>query len=326
MTRRPALAILATGIVCLSSLLAAPSTHAAYPERPVSLISPWEAGGSTTIFGRLLTDGLSQRTGQSFVFENKPGAAGNIGTQFVARSAPDGHTLLIGSMSTHVLQPALGTSTPFHPVDSFTPIARLGTVTNSLAVRHDLPVKSVAELIAYAKANPGKISYASAGVGSSLHLGAAQFEELAKVEMLHVPYKGASRAAQATAAGETDIVFTSVALTAPYVQSKRLRTLAVAQPQRSGLMPDVPTVAETLPGFDLSIWYGLFAPSGLPPEIAAALARWSGEIGATPEAQARLQQLGMEVNVLPGEAFTPLIHQQSQQWRTRISTLGIKVE
>jgi len=306
-------------------LLAAPA-QAAYPEKTVRIVVPWEPGGSADVFARQLADHLAKETNQSFVIEKKPGASGNIGSAQVARAPADGYTLLLGSMSTHIFQPAIGASAPFDPIDSFTPIARLGFITNTLAVRSALPVNSVKELIDYAKANPGKVSYASAGVGSFNHLSAALFEKRAGIELLHVPYKGGSKAALATASGETDMVFSSIGLTAPHTKSNRLRILAVAEARRSTLLPSAPTVADTLPGFQVSIWYGLFGPKGLPTEVTEALSRWAQKMSADPEARAKLAQGGAEFDIVTGNQFLTQMRSETASWKAFATQNGIKAQ
>lgn len=317
---------LGRALVAAAALGMALPALAEYPERPVRIVVPWEPGGSADLFARLLSEHLARRTNQAFVIENRPGASGNIGSAQVARAPADGYTLLLGSMSTHVLQPAIGATAPFDPIDGFTPVARLGFITNTLAVRGDLPVATVPELIAYAKARPGGVSYASAGVGSFNHLSAALLEKRAGITLLHVPYKGGAKAALATASGETDLVFSSIGLTSPHLPSGRLRILAVAEAQRSALLPGTGTVAETLPDYRVSTWYGLFAPRGLPAEVGAALANWVVQLAADPDARTRLGQGGAEWDVISGDRFVAQLRGEAASWKAFATANGIAAQ
>ena len=240
----------------LGVALAGPAlAHAAWPEKPITLIVPWAAGGSTDILARVLSEGLTQSLGQPVIVENRSGASGNIGTTYVARAKPDGYTLLVGSMSTHTMNQALYSSMPFDGVKDFTPIAELALVTNTMVVHPSVPASNLKEFIAYAKANPGTVAYASAGQGSTNHLSAALFEKAAGVKMMHIPYRGGAPAVMDTVAGRTQVLFSAGTQTLPHVQTGKLKLLAVTEEQRSPLLPDVPTVAETLPGYELSVWY-----------------------------------------------------------------------
>ncbi|HBP28103.1 hypothetical protein CAP48_17905 [Advenella sp. S44] len=302
--------ILATcATVCMSA-----ASYAAYPEKPVKIVVPWEAGGSADMLGRLVAERLGKYTGQSFVVENKPGASGNIGTQQVARSAPDGYTLVLGSMSTHILQPAIGLKGPFQPIDDFTPIARLGFITNVLAVRSELPVSSAGELIDAAKKQPEGLTYASAGNGSFNHLSGALFEQLAGIRLLHVPYKGGSKAALSTASAETDVVFSSLGLVKPYVDSGKLKILAVAEGQASPLLPGVPTVADVAPGYRVSVWYALLGPKGLPQDVTAALDKAMHDLNNDSEIRSQLARNGFDLNVETGETFKEEMRSDTEQW------------
>ena len=198
------------------------TAQATWPDRPVTMIVPWAPGGSTDILARTLSEHLTKSYGQPFIVENKPGASGNIGSNLVAKAKPDGYTLLVGSMSTHAMNGALFTSMPFRPVDDFTPIALVAYVTNTMVINASVPVSTVPEFIAYAKARPGKLAYASAGPGSTNHLSAALFEKAAGIEMLHVPYKGGAPAVQDTVAGQVQVFFSAGTQTLPHVKSGKL--------------------------------------------------------------------------------------------------------
>ncbi len=258
------------GVAALALCAAA---HAAdpYPQKPITLIVPWAAGGSTDILARVLSEHLTRSLGQPVIVDNKPGASGNIGSAMVARAKPDGYTLLVGSMSTHAMNPALMSNMPFRGVEDFTPLGLLAYVTNTMVVHPSVPAQNLKELIAYAKANPGKLAYASAGPGSTNHLSAVLFERMAGVQMLHVPYKGGAPAVVDTVAGQTQVLFSAGTQTLPHVKAGKLRLLAVTEAKRSPLLPNTPTVAETVPGYELAVWYGALVRGhargpGRPPE------------------------------------------------------------
>ena len=272
-------------LVCLalSALLLAGTASAAYPDEPITLIVPWAPGGSTDILGRAIAEQLTKSMGQPVIVDNKAGASGNIGSNIVAKAKPDGYTLLIGSMSTHAMNPALMPNMPFKGADDFTPIALVANVINTMVINPSVPAKNVQEFIAYAKANPGKLAYASAGGGSTNHLSAEMFNKAAGIQMLHVPYKGGAPAVMDTVANQTQVLFSAGTQTLPHVKAGKLRLLAVTEPHRSALLKDVPTVAETLPGYEMSVWYAVFGPAGMPHELATRLNAEINKALAVPE-------------------------------------------
>src|SRR5512141_2858807 len=220
-------------LVCSVVLLAALQAQAAWPEKPVKIVVPWAPGGSTDILARTVAQKLSQSLGQPVIVENKPGASGDIGSDFVAKSPPDGYTLLFGSMSTHAINPAMNPNMPFRGVEDFTPIAMLAFVTNTFVVNPSLPVSNVREFIAYCKAHPGDVASAAAGPGSTNHLSAALLEKMAVIGMLHVPYKGGAPAVTDTVGGQTQVLFTAGTQSLPHVKAGRLRLLAVTEKKRT---------------------------------------------------------------------------------------------
>lgn len=307
--------------------LAAPAlTHAAWPEKPITLIVPWAAGGSTDILARVLSEGLTQSLGQPVIVENRSGASGNIGTTFVARAKPDGYTLLVGSMSTHTMNQALYSSMPFDGVKDFTPIAELALVTNTLVVNPSVPASNVKEFIAYLKANPGTVAYASAGQGSTNHLSAALFEKAAGVKMMHIPYRGGAPAVLDTVAGRTQVLFSAGTQTLPHVQNNKLKLLAVTEEARSPLLPEVPTVAETLPGYELSVWYGAFGPAGMPPELTARLNREINLILKRPEVIKKMGDMGVLLTETTPEQFGQILARDADKYGKLIKELGITAE
>ena len=318
-------ALVAMSAASLTQMPAA-SAQTAWPDKPVSLIVPWAPGGSTDILARTLSEHLTKTFGQPFVVENRPGASGNIGSNVVAKAKPDGYTLLVGSMSTHAMNGSLFTSMPFKPVDDFAPIALVAYVTNTMVINAAVPVNTVPEFIAYAKANPGKLAYASAGPGSTNHLSAALFEKSAGIQMLHVPYKGGAPAVLDTVAGQTQVFFSAGTQTLPHVKSGKLKLLAVTETQRSSLLASTPTVAETLPGYELAVWYGMFGPAGLPRELTARINAEVNRIMQMPEVKEKMAGIGVEVANLSPPQFQEILVKDTAKYTKLIADLGIKPE
>jgi tripartite-type tricarboxylate transporter receptor subunit TctC len=315
-------------LVCLarSALLLAGTASAAYPDRPITLIVPWAPGGSTDILARAIAEQLTKSMGQPVIVENKAGASGNIGSNMVAKAKPDGYTLLIGSMSTHAMNPALMANMPFKGTDDFTPIALVANVINTMVINPSVPAKNVQEFIAYAKANPGKLAYASAGGGSTNHLSAEMFNKAAGIQMLHVPYKGGAPAVLDTVANQTQVLFSAGTQTLPHVKAGKLRLLAVTEPHRSALLKDVPTVAETLPGYEMSVWYAVFGPAGMPHELVTRLNAEINKALAVPEVRARMDAMGVElVNSTP-EQLAETLKRDTARYSKVIHELGIKLD
>src|SRR5262245_5223925 len=268
---------------------------AAYPERAITLIVPFPPGGSTDILARMVADHLHRALGQPVVVENRSGASGNIGTAAVARAASDGYTFLFNTMSVHTMNHALFAAMPFDGVRDFSPITLLAYVTNTMVVHPSIPATNVREFITYAKANPGKISYASGGAGSTNHLCGALFEKMAQVSMVHVPYRGGAPGVADTVAGQTQLMFTAGTQSLEHAKAGQLRLLAVTEAKRSTLLPDVPTVAETLPGFEMAVWYGAYGPAGMSKEIVARLNGEIARILALPDVKRRMEDIAVEI-------------------------------
>ena len=315
-TRRSALASLA-------AIAAAPAFAQSYPSRPISLLVPWAPGGSTDILARIVALHLHQSMGQPVIIENRTGASGNIGTLAAARAAPDGYTLLFNTMSVHTMNHALFAAMPFDGVKDFSPITLLAYVTNTMVVHPSVPANSVAEFIAYARANPGKIAYASSGPGSTNHLCAALLEKMTGIEMLHVPYRGGAPAVADTVAGQCQLFFTAGTQSLPHVQAGRLKLLALTEGKRSALLPDVPIVAETVPGYEMTVWYGAFGPAGMPGEIVARL---NGEIARAlfiPDVKKRMADIAVEVAASTPEELGVRMRADADKWGGIIKGLGI---
>jgi tripartite-type tricarboxylate transporter receptor subunit TctC len=311
--------------LALAAILTSTTLHAAWPEKPVKIVVPWAPGGSTDILARTVAEKLSKSLGQPVVVDNKPGASGNIGSDLVAKSPADGYTLLFGSMSTHAINPGMMTM-PFRGVEDFTPVAMLAFVTNTMVVHPSVPVSNLRECIVYAKANPGKVAYASAGPGSTNHLSAALLERMAGIEMLHVPYKGGAPAIVDTVGGQVQVLFTAGTQSLPHVKAGKLKLLAVTEKKRSPLLKDVPTVAETVPGYEMAVWYGAFGPRGLPPEITKRLNAEINAIMMLPEVKSKMEAIGVEpVNETP-EQFGAVMRADAEKWVKLVKELGIKSE
>ena len=308
------------------SLVGLSPAQAAWPDRTITLIVPWAPGGSTDILARLLADYLTRSLGQTVIVDNKAGASGNIGSNLVAKAKPDGYTLLVGSMSTHAMNQALFASMPFEPVDDFTPISLVAFVTNTLVINPKIPVNNVAELIAYAKANPKKLNFASAGAGSTNHISAVLFELAAGIQMTHIPYKGGAPAVLDTVTGQTEVLFGAGTQTLPHVKSGKLKLLAVTENARSPQLPDTPTVAETLPGYELAVWYGAFGPKDLPKEITERLSTEINRIVALPEVRSKMAAIGVEVVSSTPASFAKTLQQDAAKYTKLIRELKITAE
>lgn len=313
-----ALLFAASGIV--------PPLHAAWPEKPVRIIVPFAPGGSADILARTVSTKLNAVLGQPVIVENRPGAAGNIGTEVVARSRPDGYTLLVGLMNTHVVNQALYKTMPFDGVEDFTPIAMLAVVISTLAIHPSVPAKNVKEFIAVAKARPGQLAYASAGSGSSTHLNAAVFERMAGIRMLHVPYKGGAPAVLDTVTGQTQMIITAATQTLPHVTTGRLRLLGVTRAKRVAMLPDVPAIAETLPGYEAVVWFGAFAPAGLPKDITARLNTEINKLMSSPDTKSVMEKMGVEIINITSEEFGKKLREEAAYWSNVVRKYGIKAE
>ncbi len=326
MTRPDRRSVLAGMAGLLAALPLRRARAQSYPERPITLVVPFAAGGSTDILARIVGEHLRQALGQPIVIENRAGASGNIGTASVARAAPDGYTIVFNTMSVHTMNHALFAAMPFDGVKDFAPIALLAYVTNTMVVHPSVPAKTVAEFIAYAKAHPGKINYASAGAGSTNHLCAALFEKMAGVEMVHVPYRGGAPAVADTVGGQTQLFFTAGTQSLEHVKAGRLRLLAVTEDKRSSLLPDVPTVGETLPGYEMAVWYGAFAPAGVPREV---IARLNGEINRVlflPDVKKRMDDIAVEVAKSTPAELAGMTQRDAEKWGRIIKQLGVAAQ
>ena len=297
-----------------------------YPARPIRMLVPWAPGGSTDVLARIVAQKLNESWGQPVLVENRPGASGNVGSDAVAKAPADGYTLLVGSMSTHAMNGALYAKMPFRPVDDFAPVAILAYVTNVLVAHPSVKAGNVAELVAFARANPGKLNYASAGTGSTNHLSAALFEKLAGISMTHVPYKGGAPAVVDLVGGQVDVFFTGSTNVLGHVRAGRLKLLGVTEAARSKVLPDLPTVGETLPGYEMAVWYGMFAPAGTPPDLVAKLNAEVNRIMQLADVIARLAPLGAEVTTQGVAEFARILKADEQKWSRIIREVGAKAD
>jgi tripartite-type tricarboxylate transporter receptor subunit TctC len=313
-------------IATLLALASAGAWAQAYPNRPVHIIAPFPAGGGYDFLSRLLAAEMTKTFAQPVIVENKSGANGNIGTEAAAKSAPDGYTLLMGGNSPLSLNVGLYPKLPYDPLRDFETISRVATQPNLFAANPKVPVKSVAELVQYAKANPGKVTYASNGNGSPQHLAAEQLKRMAGIDMTHVPYKGAAPTAQALLAGEVSVAFNIILLPLPYVQSGRLTGLAVASSKRSPLAPDLPTMAELGYPIDIDTWYGLVAPAGTPKDIVAKLNAETVRILSIADLREKTRSQGIELGGSTPEEFGAFLKADIAKWTKAIREMNITID
>ncbi len=296
-----------------------------YPARPVRWVSPWPPGGANDIFSRIIAQRLSEALGQAVVVENRPGAAGAIGTEAVAKSPADGYTLTLGSSPTHAIAPSLNPALPYDPLRDFDAVTLVAVVPNVLVVNPALPVNSVRELIALAKSRPGTLNFASAGNGTSQHLSGELFKVMAAVDMVHVPYKGTAPALAELLAGQVQLTFDNIPALLPHIQSGKLRALAVTPAARSAALPNLPTIAEAgVAGYDASVWFGVFVPAGTPRPL---ILRLHGEIAralAAPDIKARMAAMGAEVSGIGPDAFREFWRKEIPKWAEVVKAAGIK--
>ena len=301
-------------------------THAAYPDKPIRIVVPYPPGGTADILARTIASKLPAVLGQPVIVDNRAGAGGNIGTDIVAKSKPDGYTMVVGLMNTHVVNSALYANMPFRGIDDFTPISQLAAVVTTMVIHPSVPARSVRQFIDFAKANPGKLAYASGGNGSSNHLNAAVFEKMAGIRMMHVPYKGGAPGIIDTVSGQTQVMFTAATLTLQHARSGRLRILGVTRRQRVPLLPDVPAIAETLPGYEALVWFGVFGPAGMPRDITRLLNTEINRLMNTPDTRKAMEETGVEVYNVTPDQFLDTLHKESAYWSRIVRDLQIRAE
>jgi tripartite-type tricarboxylate transporter receptor subunit TctC len=312
----------------LALMFAAPA-HAAYPERPVTMVVPFAAGGTTDILARIVGEELGKRLGQQVVIDNRPGAGGNTGTAVVAKAAPDGYTLVMGTIGTHAINSSIYKRMPYDPVRDFAPVTIVATVPNVLVAHPSAPFRTVTELIAYAKANPGKLNFASSGAGSSIHLSGEMFKAMTETEIEHITYKGSGPAVIDMISGQVPlmIMFDNLPSSLSQIKAGKLMALGVTSAARTPILPDVPTIAEAaLPEYEATPWFGVLAPAGTPKEI---IDRLNGEIVAIlgmPAVKERLLEQGAEPVGDTPEHFAEVIKADLTKWAALIDKVGISID
>ncbi len=325
MKRRLLVSTLYGGVL---AMVGGPSTVLAqsYPSKPVRLMVPFPAGGATDIFARTLSQKLGEKLGVTVVVENRPGAGGTIGSDAVAKAAPDGYTLLLATSSTHSIGPALNPKMPYDAVGDFTPIAHVGNAPSIMLVPNSSPAKTLNEWIAMARKNPGKFNYASSGNGTVVQLTAELFKSQAQVFMVHIPYKGTALAIPDLVSGKVDVLFDSLPTGLPHVRDGRLRALAVTSAQRTAMAPDLPAVAEVLPGYESNTWFGLYGPKGLPGDIQTKVNAAVNQALAEAEVKDKLHRLGIEPVGGTPQQFTQTLAKESAKWKKIIAERKITMD
>lgn len=298
-----------------------------YPSKPITILVPFAAGGTTDILGRLIGRHLATRLGGIVVVDNKPGAGGGIGAAMVARAEGDGHTLLMGTVGTHTINQFLYKKLSYDPFKDFSPVALVATVPNVLVVKASQPYKSVKDLIAAAKAAPGKLTYASAGNGTSIHLCGAMFEQMAQVSMEHVPYRGSAPAITDLVGGQTTCMFDNLPSALPHVKAGTLRAIAVTTAKRSSALPDIPTVAESgVAGYDAGSWFGLWAPASTPAELVTRLNGEIRQILAQSDVKQILSDQGAEPAPGTPAEFESFIQSEARKWSKVVKMANVQLD
>lgn len=312
-------------VLCLAAGIAPSRAADPYPTRAVRLIVGFPAGGPTDIVARIMAQSLSERLGQQFVVENRPGAGSNIATQAVITSLPDGYTLLLVSPP-HAINATLFKKLPYNFLEDIVPVAGIANGPNVMEVHPSVPARTVAEFIAYTKANPGKISFASAGNGTTIHLSGELFMAMTGVKMQHVPYRGSAPALTDMISGQVHVMFDNVLSSIGHLQSGALRPLAVTSRERLETLPDVPTVAETVPGYETGTWWGIGVPKGTPADIVEKLNRETNAILAGPKIKARFSELGSAPLVMTRGAFGKFLADETEKWAKAVKFSGASVD
>jgi tripartite-type tricarboxylate transporter receptor subunit TctC len=319
-------------IVALAVLCAVPGQHAAaqvpgsYPNRPIRMILPASPGGPVDVIARTVGAGLAEALGQQIVMDNRAGAGGIIGAEIVARATPDGYTLMIAHSGPLAIEAAMHSRLPYHPLKDFAPVSLVAESPYVLIVNPVMPAKSVKELVALAKSRPGKLHYASGGVGTGIHMAGELLNVAAGVEMVHVPYKGAGPSMAALMSGEVDMMFNGVSSALPHVKAGRLRALAISSAQRTPLLPDLPTVAESGLTYETAGWYGLVAPARTPKPVTAKLQSQLHKALNTPEMKERLAGQGVDGIASTPERLTQHLRAELEKWTAVVNTAGLKAD
>jgi tripartite-type tricarboxylate transporter receptor subunit TctC len=315
-----------SAILLAAAALTGATAHAQnYPNKPIRLVVPFPAGGATDIFARAVSQKLGEKLGATIVVDNKPGAGGAIGSDIAAKAVPDGYTLLLATSSTHSIGPSLS-KLPYDAVADFTPIVHVGNAPNVMVVPNSSPAKTVKEWIDYAKKNPGKLNYASSGNGTIVHLSAEYFKERAGVYLVHIPYRGTALAMPDLVSGKVDVLFDSVASALPHIKDGRLRALGISSAKRSPLFPELPAIAETVPGYETTTWFGLYGPKGLPADIVNRLNTGINQALQDADVKDRLARLGIEPVGGTPQQFVAMANADRAKWKKIIVERKITAE
>jgi tripartite-type tricarboxylate transporter receptor subunit TctC len=318
-------AAIASGVALI--ILSGAGAAQNYPTKPIRYIVPFATGGTTDILARLIGGKLTEAWGQQVLVDNRPGAGGNVGSEIAAKSPPDGYTLLGGTVSSHSINTSLYSKMPYHPLRDFAPVTLLVMLPNVLIVHPSVPARSVKEFIAFAKARPGQLRFASAGSGTSQHLSGELFMMLTGTKMIHVPYKGSGPASLDLLGGQIEVMFENSTTAVPYIKAGRMRVLGVTTAKRTHVLPDTPTMMESgLTGFDISSWQGMFYPAGTSPDIVRKLHGEVVRIMALPDIQRRLTDLGLGIVANTPEQFTAFIKTEIEKWQKIIKVSGARVD
>jgi tripartite-type tricarboxylate transporter receptor subunit TctC len=304
---------------------AASSAFAAFPDKPIRLIVPFAPGGGTDTIARSLAVGMAQVLGQSVIVDNKPGAGTIIGDDYVAKSAPDGYTLVVATFA-HAVNPSLMPRLPFDTDKAFAPVILLARGPNVLVVRADSPYKSLQDVLAAARAKPGKLTFASQGNGTSAHLAGEMFDNLGKIKMTHVPYKGAGPAMTDLLGGQVNMMFATAAAATPQIAAGKLRALGVTSPQRSPALKDVPAIAEVVPGYAVESWYGLYAPAGTPPDVIAKLNAAAKKATESPEFRRKLEPEGLTLSAGAPAELDTFVRGEEARWSKVVKENNLKID
>ena len=311
---------------CLA-LAAIPAGAQQFPTKPIVVVSPFAPGGTSDFVGRVVAQKIMENTGWKMVIETKPGADGQIGTDYVAKSAPDGYTLVLGPSSTHAIQPSVFKKLPYDVLRDFTGITMLGATANIIAVNPGVPAHNVKELIAYAKANPGKLNFSSPGTGTSVHISGEMFNDAAGVDMLHVPFKGSGPSMTAVLGGDVQVLFENISAAVPNVKAGRLRPIAVTSMTRSSPLPDVPTLNESgLPGFEVLAWFAMFAPAATPKDIVARLNAEFVKALRDPAVQAQMLSRGLEPRPMAPDEFNAIWRKDVEKYAVIVKKAKITID
>jgi len=315
-------------IAAIASTVLSPSSveAQAYPNKPVRLVIPFAAGGTTDLMGRILAQKLGDTLGQRFVVENRAGAGGNVGSDMVAKAPADGYTLGMGTVSSHAINPNLYAKMPYDNLKDFAPISLMITQPNALVVNPKVPANNLTELVAALKAKPDGYSYASSGIGTSIHMAAELLKMMTGTQMAHVPYKSSAEVMTATISGETQLAFDNLSSVVQHVADGRLRLLGVTSKERSFLRPDIPAIHEALPGFEATSWTGFYAPAGTPRDIVLKLSQETQKIVRQPDVMERLRSLGATPVGNTPEEFAAFMAAETRKWADVVKASGAKVE